>query len=644
MQVRIAVLVAATAGAMAVSPGLTRAEPAVLPMNGPTSVPAIISTLQAPPLASAMAVTPDDSIYVTGFSDDDSAATLTQIPPGTLSGAFTGQAIWPGNSRYLPINLDFRDDTLLITGWQVGGAQFISSQRSLQFSVRDDTVAAWSQFDLTGFAGISPALASDGCSAIYPNTFDDTVLYEQCGGPGGFPDVNTLTSSASITADDTVFLVGDDSVMTFTLDDTQTATSLAAITSCTPADISLLSFYLDSLLVDDSLYYVSDCSGLFSGTSTLGVIDSVSGAVTGTIPLGSWLPVRIRAGNGRLLIPGVALGSRPTLHLVDPSGQEEQVKGPDGWEVGDAVEISTGLVYASFYRSAEFSDSSQITVIDDVSSSSVSMTGVPGDEFSVTLTTATANPWFDDMVESISVGGRAASYIRTGNSLKATVPSIGSCTIVAPLRCQASVVVNLLGGNSLTVGTFTYALPPIPPGMPGAVTGVAGDSSATITWSPPASSGSFPVSTYQAVVSPGGQSCLSVSSPCVISGLSNGTEYTVAVRALSGAGWGAFSNPSAPFTPQAPVEKSILITGTRGEVRGRPGVIVSGSSTGMAGEQVAPWVKLPGQTSYTEGVSRVTVNAEGDFTWQRRTGKKVYVYFRGIDSDVKSNRVIIRPR
>ena len=92
------------------------------------------------------------------------------------------------------------------------------------------------------------------------------------------------------------------------------------------------------------------------------------------------------------------------------------------------------------------------------------------------------------------------------------------------------------------------------------------------------------------------------------------------------------------------MEKSILITGTRGEVRGRPGVIVSGSSTGMAGEQVAPWVKFPGQTSYTEGVSRVTVNAEGDFTWQRRTGKKVYVYFRGIDSDVKSNRVIIRPR
>jgi hypothetical protein len=146
-------------------------------------------------------------------------------------------------------------------------------------------------------------------------------------------------------------------------------------------------------------------------------------------------------------------------------------------------------------------------------------------------------------------------------------------------------------------------------------------------------------------VSPGGQSCLVASSPCTITGLTNGTEYTVQVRALSGAGWGAFSSSSAPFTPEAPpVEKSILITGSRGEVRGRPGIIISGSSTGMAGEQVAPWVRFPGQTDYTQGSARRTIDAEGDFTWQRRTGKKVYVYFRSVDSDVKSNRVIIAAR
>jgi hypothetical protein len=35
-----------------------------------------------------------------------------------------------------------------------------------------------------------------------------------------------------------------------------------------------------------------------------------------------------------------------------------------------------------------------------------------------------------------------------------------------------------------------------------------------------------------------------------------------------------------------------------------------------------------------------TVSDDGTFTWQRRTGKKTYVYFRA-DGDVRSNRVII---
>lgn len=33
---------------------------------------------------------------------------------------------------------------------------------------------------------------------------------------------------------------------------------------------------------------------------------------------------------------------------------------------------------------------------------------------------------------------------------------------------------------------------------------------------------------------------------------------------------------------------------------------------------------------------------DGTFTWQRKTGKKIYVYFRA-DDDVRSKRVIIRP-
>ena len=113
------------------------------------------------------------------------------------------------------------------------------------------------------------------------------------------------------------------------------------------------------------------------------------------------------------------------------------------------------------------------------------------------------------------------------------------------------------------------------------------------------------------------------------------------MRALSGAGWGAYSATSPEFTPDAPAT-AIVISGTRGDVRGRPGVVVNGTTSGFGeGAILRPWVKFPGQTRYTEGAAHILVDDGGMFTWQRRTGKKIYVMVKTPDGSVKSNRVII---
>jgi hypothetical protein len=71
-------------------------------------------------------------------------------------------------------------------------------------------------------------------------------------------------------------------------------------------------------------------------------------------------------------------------------------------------------------------------------------------------------------------------------------------------------------------------------------------------------------------------------------------------------------------------------------------VIVTGTSTGLGmGAIVRPMVKFPGQTSYTQGTASILVDEAGDFTWQRRTGKKTYVYVKTEDGTARSNRVII---
>jgi len=186
--------------------------------------------------------------------------------------------------------------------------------------------------------------------------------------------------------------------------------------------------------------------------------------------------------------------------------------------------------------------------------------------------------------------------------------------------------------------------PTYPPSNPRDVVGTAGDESAVVAWTPPVSSGSFPVTTYQVMSTPGGKGCL-VQAPeltCEVDGLTNGEAYTFQVHALNGAGWGPWSSASDPVTPDGPVTTSILITGSRGEVRGRPGVIAAGTSAGLGvGAIVRPMVRLAGEASYIQGAASILVDEEGAFTWQRRTGKKVYVYVKAEVGNVRSNRVVI---
>ena len=195
---------------------------------------------------------------------------------------------------------------------------------------------------------------------------------------------------------------------------------------------------------------------------------------------------------------------------------------------------------------------------------------------------------------------------------------------------------------------FVTSSPPIPPPVypPGAPTGamaVAGDASASVSWVAPSDSGSYPISTYQVTSAPGGRSCL-VAVPaltCTVSGLTNGTAYTFTVRALNGAGWGSDSAPSDAVTPRATPVKTIQITGSRDAADTRV-VRVSGTTTQLVGEQVTPWVRFPGQTTFTAGTGVRTVAADGTFAWSRATGKKVHVYFT--HGSIKSNTVVIPAR
>ena len=94
------------------------------------------------------------------------------------------------------------------------------------------------------------------------------------------------------------------------------------------------------------------------------------------------------------------------------------------------------------------------------------------------------------------------------------------------------------------------------------------------------------------------------------------------------------------LTVRVEVSPSILVNGTRAEVRGRPGVQVTGVTTGLEASLVTPRFRMAKSEAYVDGVGIRTVGDDGSFTWERITKQWIYVYF--VAEGVRSNRLVFR--
>ncbi|MDA8202860.1 MAG: fibronectin type III domain-containing protein [Chloroflexi bacterium] len=123
--------------------------------------------------------------------------------------------------------------------------------------------------------------------------------------------------------------------------------------------------------------------------------------------------------------------------------------------------------------------------------------------------------------------------------------------------------VGSLMGSSLTIdtsGTASISITPVAaptvPGAPTGVSGTAGDSQVTLSWTTPASDGGSPITGY--VVTPyvgttaqATHTYTSTATTQSVTGLTNGTAYTFTVAAKNAVGTGPDSVASSPVTPVA---------------------------------------------------------------------------------------------
>lgn len=223
-----------------------------------------------------------------------------------------------------------------------------------------------------------------------------------------------------------------------------------------------------------------------------------------------------------------------------------------------------------------------------------------------------------ETLSSVTVDGTPVAFTQVDDT---------TVQISLPAGTGSRQVRAVAAGGTSAPATFTFQAPPppapLPAGAPVAVTARAGDASAHVSWQPPQSSGSFPVTHYRVMSQPGGRACVTAdATSCTIEGLVNGTAYTFTVSALTGAGWGAESPPSNAVTPRA---ASVVITGTR---TGQS-VAVTGTVTHGDAARAVPWVRSAGG-SFFPGIPRPVT--EGAFTWERRARGPLTVYFTVGDS------------
>jgi titin len=105
-------------------------------------------------------------------------------------------------------------------------------------------------------------------------------------------------------------------------------------------------------------------------------------------------------------------------------------------------------------------------------------------------------------------------------------------------------------GGSYGMGTvFSFSI--LLPGAPTGVSAAAGDSQATIGFTPPASSGGSEIIYYTVTSSPGGITQTGQAGPITVAGLTDGTPYSFTVTATNVAGTGPASSPSNTVTPSS---------------------------------------------------------------------------------------------
>jgi hypothetical protein len=184
------------------------------------------------------------------------------------------------------------------------------------------------------------------------------------------------------------------------------------------------------------------------------------------------------------------------------------------------------------------------------------------------------------------------------------------------LLSRLTITVAISCAGLFAFSTVSSAATAAKPSAPRDVRAVAGDNSATVTWSVPASSGDSRITVYY-VKELGTNAAIHrcAGTRCSIPGLPNGVGYRFSVAAVNKFGRGTYSAPSASVTPTAPVTTppTTTTTGTTATItfNANGGIGIMAPEIETVDTSTALTINTFTQTGYTFSGWNTSANGSG---------------------------------
>jgi hypothetical protein len=280
---------------------------------------------------------------------------------------------------------------------------------------------------------------------------------------------------------------------------------------------------------------------------------TASSSVTPAAVPGAPTGVSAVAGNASATVtwsaPASSGGSAITGYTITPS-------------VGTAVTVGnvltanfTGLANGTPVTFTVIATNSAGNSLPSTASSSVTPATVPGAptgvsavagnaSATVTWTAPVSNGGFT--ITGYTITPSVGTAVTVGNVLSGTVTGLTNGTPVT-----FTVIATNSAGNSVASTASSSVTPATVPGAPTGVSAVAGNASATVSWSAPVSNGGSVITGYRVTPSVGTAVTVGNVLSGTVTGLTNGTPVTFTVIAINSAGNSVASTASASVTPAA---------------------------------------------------------------------------------------------